>query len=64
MLDTILCVAAFLLLLWVVYLKAELDTLTRQTDKLAGLLKRYLKDKTSDPDIATALEIWNGKSKK
>ncbi len=59
MTEFILCLAATLLLCWVVGLKAEHDKLARQTDRLAGLLKRYLKDKAADPEAAGAVENGN-----
>jgi len=61
MTEFILCVAALMLLVWVIYLKAEVGSLSQKVDKLAGLLKRYLKDKTTDVEAVTALESWGKK---
>jgi hypothetical protein len=61
MVDFILCVAALMLLVWVIYLKLEVGSLSHKVEKLAGLLKRYLKDKTSDLDVSNELEIWGKK---
>jgi hypothetical protein len=60
----ILCVAALFLLAWVIYLKLEVGTLSQKVDKLASLLKRYLKDKTSDVEVARELDVWGKKDKK
>jgi hypothetical protein len=64
MTEFILCVAALMLLVWVIYLKTEVGTLSQKVDKLADLLKRYLKDKTSDVEAVKALETWGKKGRK
>ncbi|MCX6998407.1 MAG: hypothetical protein NTV49_15315 [Kiritimatiellaeota bacterium] len=61
--EFMLCTAAGVLLLWVVYLKWEVGSLSQKVDKLAVLLKRYLKDKTADVEIAKELEVWGKKPK-
>ena len=61
MTEFILCTAAGCLLLWVVYLKWEVSGLSQKVDKLASLLKRYLKDKTADIEIAKELDVWGKK---
>ena len=60
----ILCIAALFLLAWVIYLKLEVGVLSKKLDKLAGLLKRYLKDKNSDIEVTHELDVWGKKGKK
>jgi hypothetical protein len=60
----ILCVAALFLLVWVIYLKLEVGSLSQKVDKLASLLKRYLKDKTSDVEVSRELDVWGKKDQK
>jgi len=60
----ILCVAALFLLAWVIYLKLEVGVLSQKVNQLAGLLKRYLKDKTSDVEVSRELDVWGKKGKK
>ena len=44
--DVLLCLAAFLLLTWVIYLKAQVVKLLQQNERMAALLKLKLeKDK-------------------
>ncbi|HOW96584.1 MAG TPA: hypothetical protein P5567_06445 [Kiritimatiellia bacterium] len=44
--DVLLCLAAFLLLTWVIYLKAQIVKLLQQNERMAALLKLKLdKDK-------------------
>jgi hypothetical protein len=52
------------LLAWVIYLKLEVGTLSQKVDKLASLLKRYLKDKTSDVEVTRELDVWGKKNTK
>ena len=61
MTEFILCTAAGCLVLWVVYLKWEVSGLSQKVDKLASLLKRYLKDKTADIEITKELDVWGKK---
>ena len=61
---TPLATAALFLLAWVIYLKLEVGELSQKVDKLAGLLKRYLKDKTSDVEVTQELDVWGKKDKK
>ena len=61
MTEFVLCTAAGCLVLWVVYLKWEVGGLSQKVDKLASLLKRYLKDKTADIEIAKELDVWGKK---
>jgi len=61
MTETILCVAAGCLLLWVVLLKLEISALQQQQAKLMGLLKRHLKDQTGDVEVTTFLRGWGKK---
>jgi hypothetical protein len=51
------------MILWIVYLKLKVGTLSEKVNKLAELLKRYLKDKTTDVEVAQELESWKTKSK-
>ena len=60
----LLCVAALFLLAWVIYLKLEVGVLSQKVDKLASLLKRYFKDKTSDVEVTQELDVWGKKDKK
>jgi len=60
----ILCIAALFLLAWVIYLKLEVGMLSQKVDKLAGLLRRYLKDKNSDVEVAQELDVWGKKGRK
>ena len=62
--DFLLCVAALCLLAWVIYLKLKIGMLSQKVDKLAGLLKRYLKDKNSDVEVTQELDVWGKKGKK
>lgn len=64
MTDFLLCVAALCLLAWVIYLKLEVGVLSQKVNQLAGLLKRYLKDKTSDVEVSHELDVWGKKGKK
>ena len=61
---SILCAAALFLLLWVIYLKLEVSTLGQKLDKLASILKRYLKDKKTDLEVVDELEKWGKGPKK
>jgi hypothetical protein len=61
--EFILCSTALCMILWIVYLKLEVGTLSEKVNKLAELLKRYLKDKTTDVEVAQELESWKTKSK-
>ena len=61
---SILCAAALFLLLWVIYLKLEVSTLGQKLDKLATILKRYIKDKKADVEVIDELDKWGKGSKK
>ena len=61
MTEVILCIAAGCLLIWVVYLKAEVSALQKNQAKLMGLLKRQVKDQTGDVEITTILRGWGKK---
>jgi hypothetical protein len=59
--EFILCTTALCLVLWVIYLKLEVGTLAQKVNKLAELLKRYLKDKNSDVEVTRELDSWKTK---
>ncbi|MCX7007917.1 MAG: hypothetical protein NTY53_11840 [Kiritimatiellaeota bacterium] len=63
MTESILCMAALFLLAWVIYLKSEVGSLSKKVDKLANVLKRYLKDKPADVEIVAELDGWDKKRK-
>ncbi|MCX7009853.1 MAG: hypothetical protein NTY53_21865 [Kiritimatiellaeota bacterium] len=62
MTETILCVVAGFLVLWIVNLKLEIGTLQKNQTKLLGLLKRQIKDQTSDVEVTTFLRGWGKKA--
>ncbi|MBP7829186.1 MAG: hypothetical protein KA248_04640 [Kiritimatiellae bacterium] len=62
--DVLLCLAAFLLLTWVIYLKAEIVKLLQQNEKMAAMLKLKLeKDKAGmevggDGQVIGKKPVW------
>ena len=60
--EFLLCITAGCLLIWVVYLKLEINELLKQQKKLISILGRYLKDATGDIEISQALKWWGKKA--
>lgn len=62
--DVLLCLAAFLLLTWVIYLKAEIVKLLQQNEKMAAMLKLKIeKDKAGmevggDGQVIGKKPVW------
>ena len=56
--ESIICLAAFCLLVWVVYLKQKINELNQNQKKLIGLLKQQVQTQTGDVDITTVQRGW------
>jgi Tfp pilus assembly protein PilO len=54
----ILCVAAALLLVWVILLKLKIEALQKEQTKLMQLLKQHLDKMTGDVEVTSVLRGW------
>jgi hypothetical protein len=60
--EFLLCVTSGCLLIWVVYLKLEINELQQQQKKLISILGRYIKDSTGDIEVSQVLKWWGKKA--
>lgn len=59
--EAILCLAAFLLLTWVIYLKIEMVKLLEQNEKLAALLKVKLDKEKAEMEVGGPDQVFGRK---
>ncbi len=60
--ESVICLAAFFLLVWVLYLKQKIAELQRNQKKLLVLLKQQVKTQTGDVEVTTVLRGWGKKA--
>ena len=63
MTEFILCLAAGCLLLWVVFLKMEINIMNQKQRKLISLLKDQTEKMTGDLEVTRGREAWGKKVK-
>ncbi len=61
MTTLMLCIAAGLLLAWVIHLKLKISAQRRRQEHFVRLLKRHMSTLTGDVEVVTFLKTWGKK---